>query len=36
MNFFDVLIHPNREENPERAEVARAANLLQVGEFQLL
>ena len=36
MNLFDALIHPDREEHPERAEVARAANLLQVGEFQLL
>ena len=36
MNFFEVLINPNREKNPERAEVARAANLLQLGEFQLL
>jgi hypothetical protein len=36
MNFFDTLIHPDREENAQRGEVARAANLLQVGEFQLL
>lgn len=36
MNFFETLIHPDKEENTERAEVARAANLLQVGEFQLL
>ena len=36
MNFFDTLIHPDREENLQRSEVARAANLLQVGEFQLL
>ena len=36
MNLFETLIHPDREEHPERAEVARAANLLQIGEFQLL
>lgn len=36
MNLFDILLHPDREENPERGEIARAANLLQVGEFQLL
>lgn len=34
--FFQTLIRPDREENPQRAEVARAANLLQVGEFQFL
>jgi len=38
MNLFKVLLHPDREEQefPDRAVVARAANLLQVGEFQLL
>ncbi|MEE8334383.1 MAG: hypothetical protein V3R85_11085 [Alphaproteobacteria bacterium] len=36
MSFFKTLIRPDLEEHPERAEVARAANLLQVGEFQLL
>ena len=36
MNFFETLLRPDKEEHPERAEVARAANLLQVGEFQLL
>jgi len=36
MNFFKTLIRPDLEEHPERAEVARAANLLQVGEFQFL
>lgn len=35
-DFFYTLIRPDREEAPERAEVARAANLLQIGEFQLL
>lgn len=38
MNFFETLIHPDREELElrERSVVIRAANLLQVGEFQLL
>lgn len=36
MNFFDVLFRPDREEQPERQEVNRAANLLQVSEFRLL
>ncbi|MGF1640520.1 MAG: hypothetical protein ACFCUO_06185 [Rhodospirillales bacterium] len=38
MNFFEVLVHPDREELEagERALVCSAANLLQVGEFQLL
>ncbi len=38
MNFFKVLLNPDREEleNKERMLVATAANLLQVGEFQLL
>ena len=35
-NFFQTLIRPDREETPDRAEIARAANLLQVGEFQFL
>jgi len=30
------MLHPDREEDPLRAEVAQAANLLQIGEFQLL
>lgn len=36
MSFFRTLIRPDREETPERAEAGRAANILQVGEFQLL
>lgn len=36
MDFFETLIHPDKEDDPERAEVANAANLLQIGEFQLL
>ncbi len=36
MNFFNTLLHPDHEEHPDRAEVVHAANLLQIGEFQLL
>jgi len=38
MNFFETLIHPDRKEleNAERVHVCRAANVLQIGEFQLL
>jgi hypothetical protein len=35
-NLFHTLLHPDREEDTERSEVAKAANLLQIGEFQLL
>ena len=34
--FFQTLIHPEREEDPEMSVVAQAANILQVGEFQLI
>ena len=34
--FFQTLMQPDREEDSERTIVARAANILQVGEFQLL
>ena len=34
--FLRTLLRPDREEVPEKAEIARAANVLQVGEFQLL
>ena len=36
VTFFQTLIRPDREESAQRAEVAKAANLLQVGEFQFL
>lgn len=38
MNFFKVLMNPDQEEKEfgERVIVGKAANLLQVGEFQLL
>ncbi len=35
-SLLQTLMRPDREECAERAEVARAANLLQIGEFQLL
>lgn len=34
--FFQTLLRPDREEDPDRTIVARAANILEVGEFQLL
>jgi len=38
MNLWQTLLHPDREEleNIDRREVGRAANILQIGEFQLL
>ncbi len=38
MNLFETLLHPDREELElkDRMVVVSAANLLQVGEFQLL
>ncbi len=35
-NLLQTLLRPDREDDGERAEVAKAANLLQIGEFQLL
>ncbi|MDD9924358.1 MAG: hypothetical protein OXR03_00890 [Rhodospirillaceae bacterium] len=35
--FIRTLLRPDREEtNPEADEIARAVNILQIGEFQLL
>jgi hypothetical protein len=36
MSLLQTLIRPDHDEHPERAEAARAANLLQVGESQLI
>jgi hypothetical protein len=36
LDFIKVVIRPDKEEDPEASIVARAANILQVGEFQLL
>ena len=35
-DLFKTLWRPDREEDPERSLVAQAANILQVGEFQVL
>ena len=34
--LFETLWRPDRDDDPERTEIAKAANLLQIGEFQLL
>ena len=34
--FFQTLIKPDIDDNPKRTEVIHAANLLQIGEFQLI
>ena len=34
--LFKTLIKPDWEDNPKRSEILEAANLLQVGEFQLI
>ncbi len=36
MKFLEVFANPGKEDDPERGEVANAANLLQIGEFQVL
>lgn len=36
MTFFKTLLRPDRDDDSERSAIAQAANLLQVGEFQLL
>ena len=36
MSLIKTLWRPDQEEDPEHTVVARAANILQVGEFQLL
>lgn len=35
-SFLQTLLRPDHEDDPERLIVIRAANILQVGEFQLL
>jgi len=34
--FFETLLRPDRDDDSECSEIAQAANLLQIGEFQLL
>jgi hypothetical protein len=36
MSLIETLIRPDKEVQDDRSEVVKAANLLQVGEFQLL
>ena len=36
MSLLQTLLRPDHDEHPESAEAARAANLIQVGEFQLM
>ena len=36
MSLLQTLLRPDHDEHPERVEAARAANLIQVGEFQLI
>lgn len=36
LHIIKAVLRPDQEENPEHTVVARAANVLQVGEFQLL
>ena len=35
-NFLRTLVKPDWDDNPKRSEVLYAANLLQIGEFQLI
>ena len=35
-NFFKTLIKPDWDDNPKRSEIIHAANLIQIGEFQLI
>lgn len=35
-NFLQAIIHPDCDDNPENFIVTQAANILQIGEFQLL
>jgi hypothetical protein len=34
--LLKTLIKPDRDENPKRSEIIHAANLIQIGEFQLI
>ena len=35
-DLFKTLIKPDWDDNPKRSEILNAANLLQIGEFQLI
>ena len=34
--LFKTLVKPDWDDNPKRSEILHAANLLQIGEFQLI
>lgn len=34
--LFETLMRPDHEDDPDRAEVVKAANILQIGEFQFM
>lgn len=36
MSLLRALLRPDYDENPERSKISHAANILQIGEFQLL
>jgi|TARA_B110000014_G_C19773567_1_gene402468 hypothetical protein len=35
-NFFKTLIEPDWDDTPKKSEIIQAANLIQIGEFQLI
>ena len=35
-NLLKTLVKPDWDDNPKRSEILHAANLLQIGEFQLI
>ena len=35
-DLLHTLIKPDWDDNPKRSEILNAANLLQIGEFQLI
>ena len=35
-NFLRTLVKPDWDDNPKRTEILHAANLIQIGEFQLI
>ena len=35
-NLLKTLLKPDWEDNPKRSEIIQAANLIQIGEFQLI
>ena len=35
-NLLKTLLKPDWDDNPKRSEIIQAANLIQIGEFQLI